>query len=56
LIDVAKGWVEISGRLAYDDEEEDDTPDEESEERRSFGFSVVSDIGEEDEENADSES
>jgi hypothetical protein len=56
LIEVAKEWVEMSGRLAYDDEEEGDTSDEEREDRRSFGFSVVSDIGEEDEEDADGES
>ena len=35
LIDVARSWVEISGRLGYDDEEEDDATDE-KEERRSF--------------------
>ncbi|AIW02576.1 hypothetical protein AXJ18_gp198 [Streptomyces phage Jay2Jay] len=53
LIDVARSWVELSGRLGYDDEEEDDEP--ENEERRSFGFSVTSDIGEEDAEDDGSE-
>lgn len=56
LIDVAKEWVEISGRLGYDDEEESDEASDDSEERRSFGFALVSDIGEEDEEDADGES
>lgn len=49
LVRIAREWVEMSGHLAYDDDEEDsDEPG--SEERRSFGFSVVSDIGEEEEE------
>lgn len=48
LIDVARAWVDISGRLGYDDEEEDDAP-EEREDGRPFGFSVVSDIGDEEE-------
>ncbi|ASR76505.1 hypothetical protein SEA_TRIBUTE_71 [Streptomyces phage Tribute] len=46
LVRVAREWVEISGRLVYDDEEEDDAP-EVREEGRPFGFSVTSDIGEE---------
>lgn len=56
LIDVARSWVEISGRLGYDDEEEDDTTDE-KEDRPSFsiGFSVTSDIDEEVESVTDSE-
>lgn len=53
LVRVAREWVEISGRLGYDDEEEDDAPDEEREEGRPFGFSVTSDIGEEDAESDD---
>ncbi|QGH76382.1 hypothetical protein SEA_DAUBENSKI_74 [Streptomyces phage Daubenski] len=52
LIEVAKEWVEISGHLAYDDEEESDAP-EDNEERRSFGFSVTSDIGEEEDSDND---
>lgn len=56
LIDVARSWVEISGRLGYDDEEEDDeTPSDEKEKSRSFGFSVTSDIEEEVEDVTDSE-
>ncbi|QRI46066.1 hypothetical protein SEA_WATERMOORE_73 [Streptomyces phage Watermoore] len=46
LVRVAREWVEISGRLVYDDEEEDDAS-EVREEGRPFGFSVTSDIGEE---------
>lgn len=55
LIDVARSWVEISGRLGYDDEEDDAT--DEPEERRSFsiGFSVTSDVDEEVESVTDSE-
>jgi len=49
LTDIARSWVEISGRLGYDDEEEDDTP-EETEDGRPFGFSVVSDIEDKEEE------
>ncbi len=47
LTEIARSWVEISGRLGYDDEEEGDDESEDVE-RRSFGFSVTSDIGEED--------
>ncbi|ASR77337.1 hypothetical protein FDI36_gp185 [Streptomyces phage NootNoot] len=54
LVRVAREWVEISGRLVYDDEEEDDIP-QEKEEGRPFGFSVTSDIGEEDAEDDSSE-
>lgn len=49
LIRVAMGWVEVSGRLVYDEDEEELDDVQEDAERRSFGFSLVSDIGEEDE-------
>lgn len=56
LVRIAREWVDMSGHLAYDDEEEDDEPGTNSPEGRSFGFSVVSDISQEGEEDADSES
>ena len=48
LTDIARSWVEISGRLGYDDDEEDDDTEEE-ERRHPIGFSVTSDIEEEEE-------
>jgi hypothetical protein len=50
MIRVAREWVEISGRLGYHGEEDDEEgEDSENCERRSFGFSVTSDIEEEEE-------
>ncbi|QAY08736.1 hypothetical protein SEA_BOOMERJR_75 [Streptomyces phage BoomerJR] len=48
LLKVAAMWVDISGRLVYDDDEEGD--DVLEGERRPFGFSTTSEIGEEDDE------
>lgn len=49
LIRVSREWIELSGRLAYDDEEGDEESGH-SDEGRSFGFSVVSDIEEKEDE------
>lgn len=54
LVRIAREWVDMSGHLAYDDEEEDE-PADNSPEGRSFGFSVVSDISQEGEEDDDCE-
>ena len=48
LVRIAREWVEICGRLAYDDDETQESDNDDVEVRR-FGFSLVSDTGEEDE-------
>lgn len=54
LIRIAREWVEMSSRLAYDEDGPEDEEDEPIKIRR-FGFSLVSDTGEEEEDGAVSE-
>lgn len=55
LVRIAREWVEISGRLGYGDEDDEEEDGTEESDRRSFGFSVVSDIGNDEEEEDDTE-
>lgn len=50
MVNVARGWVELSERLVYDEQDEDEElTEQEAERSKSFGFSIVSNIDGEEE-------